>query len=96
MFRIIFLLCIATAALIGIAAPLATTDYVNKKAAEAVKEANKYTDAHAPKIDLSGYVTTNAFNFRVDSATNVVWKCVWSNGVEYVYAYSNIVKRVAQ
>lgn len=77
------------AAIISLAAPLAPVEYVDKKVDAAVKEAKKYTDEHAPKVDLSGYVTKDEASLHVDSATNVVWKSVWSNGVEYVYAYSN-------
>ena len=73
----------------AVAAPLAPVTYVDKVATNVLMQAKAYTDSHAPKVDLSSYVTMSNMNLRVDSATNVVWKCVWSNGVEYIYAYSN-------
>lgn len=78
----------------AIGAPLATTAYVDRKASDALTAAKAYTDQYTP--DMSAYATTNQLNFRVDSATNVVWRCVWSNGVEYIYAHSNTVRRAGQ
>lgn len=80
---------LSLAAMVAFAAPLAPVDYVDKKVKAAVEEAKKYTDEHTPEIDLSEYLTKEQSNFRVDNSTNVVWRCVWSNGVEYIYAYSN-------
>ena len=89
-FAYLFVLCtVCTAVFVVIAAPLAPITYVDKVATNVLMPAKAYTDSHAPKVDLSSYVTTSNMNLRVDSATNVVWKCVWSNGVEYIYAYSN-------
>lgn len=84
-----FLVFVVTAALAALAAPLAPVTYVDKAFSNAVAQAKSYTDTHAPKVDLSAYMTKSNACFRVDSATNIVWKCVWSNGVEYIYAYSN-------
>ena len=89
-FAYFFVLCtVCTAVCLAIAAPLAPITYVDKVATNVLCQAKAYTDAHAPKVDLSEYVTKSNMNLRVDSSTNVVWKCVWSNGVEYIYAYSN-------
>ena len=76
-------------AVVVIAAPLAPVSYVDNVASNVLKEAKRYTDTHTPDIDLSAFVAKTNSNLRVDSATNVVWKCVWSNGVEYIFAYSN-------
>ena len=89
-FAYFFVLCtVCTAVFVAIAAPLAPITYVDNVATNVLNQAKAYTDSHAPKVDLSEYVTKSNMNLRVDSSTNVVWKCVWSNGVEYIYAYSN-------
>ena len=74
---------------VAIAAPLAPVTYVDNVASNILKEAKRYTDTHTPDIDLSAFVAKTNADLRVDTATNVVWKCVWSNGVEYIFAYSN-------
>ena len=74
---------------VAVAAPLAPVTYVDNVASNILKEAKRYTDTHTPDIDLSAFVAKTNADLRVDSSTNVVWKCVWSNGVEYIYAYSN-------
>lgn len=80
---------------VAVAAPLAPVKYVDNVASNVLKEAKRYTDTHTPDIDLSAFVAKTNADLRVDSFTNVVWKCVWSNGVEYIFAYSsntNILK----
>ena len=74
---------------VALAVPLAPVKYVDNVASNVLKEAKRYTDTHTPDIDLSAFVAKTNADLRVDSSTNVVWKCVWSNGVEYIYAYSN-------
>lgn len=76
-------------AVVALAAPLAPIKYVDNVASNVLKEAKRYTDTHTPDIDLSAFVAKTNADLRVDTATNVVWKCVWSNGVEYIFAYSN-------
>lgn len=86
-------------AAVVLAAPLAPVSYVDNVASNVLKEAKRYTDTHTPDIDLSAFVPKTNADLRVDSATNVVWKCVWSNGVEYIFAYSsntNILKGAAK
>ena len=80
---------VCLAAVVAIAAPLAPVTYVDNVASNVLREAKRYTDTHTPDIDLSAFVAKTNADLRVDSSTNVVWKCVWSNGVEYIYAYSN-------
>lgn len=80
---------VCLAAVAAVAAPLAPVSYVDNVASNVLKEAKRYTDTHTPDIDLSAFVAKTNADLRVDSSTNVVWKCVWSNGVEYIYAYSN-------
>jgi hypothetical protein len=82
--------CLASVTLLSVfAAPLAPVTYVDNVASNVLREAKRYTDTHTPDIDLSAFVAKTNADLRVDSATNVVWKCVWSNGVEYIFAYSN-------
>ncbi len=76
-------------AVVALAVPLAPVKYVDNVASNVLEEAKRYTDTHTPDIDLSAFVAKTNADLRVDSSTNVVWKCVWSNGVEYIYAYSN-------
>lgn len=76
-------------AVVALAAPLAPVSYVDNVASNVLKEAKRYTDTHTPDIDLSAFIAKTNADLRVDTATNVVWKCVWSNGVEYIFAYSN-------
>lgn len=86
-------------AMVAFAAPLAPVKYVDNVASNVLWEAKRYTDTHTPDIDLSAFVAKTNADLRVDSATNVVWKCVWSNGVEYIFAYSsntNILKGAAK
>lgn len=73
----------------ALAVTFAPVQYVDNTASNVLAQAKEYTNTHTPEIDLSAYVAVSNSNLRVDSATNVVWKCVWSNGVEYIYAYSN-------
>jgi len=77
------------AALSALAVQFAPIPYVDNVASNTLNAAKTYTDQHTPEIDLSGYVAKSNANYRVDSYTNIVWKCVWSNGCEYIYAYSN-------
>ena len=87
------------AAVFANAVPLAPISYVDNVASNVLKEAKRYTDTHTPDIDLSAFVAKTNADLRVDTATNVVWKCVWSNGVEYIFAYSsntNILKRAVK
>lgn len=86
--KLLTALCL-TVAIVAVAAPLAPVSYVDNVASNVLREAKRYTDAHTPDIDLSAFVAKTNADLRVDSSTNVVWKCVWSNGVEYIYAYSN-------
>lgn len=86
-------------AVVALAAPLAPIEYVDKVASNVLREAKRYTDTHTPDIDLSAFVAKTNADLRVDTVTNVVWKCVWSNGVEYIFAYSsntNILKGAAK
>ena len=76
-------------AVVALAAPLAPVSYVDNVASNVLKEPKRYTDTHTPDIDLSAFIAKTNADLRVDTATNVVWKCVWSNGVEYIFAYSN-------
>lgn len=73
----------------ALAVTFAPVEYVDNTASNILAQAKEYTNSHTPEIDLSAYVAVSNADLRVDSATNIVWKCVWSNGVEYVYAYSN-------
>ena len=86
--KLLTALCL-TMAIVAVAAPLAPVSYVDNVASNVLREAKRYTDTHTPDIDLSAFVAKTNADLRVDSATNVVWKCVWSNGVEYIFAYSN-------
>ncbi len=79
-------LCAAGAAL---AVQFAPVPYVDRGLTNVLLQAKGYTDAHVPEIDLSPYVAKSNANLRADTATNVVWCSVLSNGIEYVYAYSN-------
>jgi len=73
----------------ALAVQFAPVQYVDNVASNTLNAAKTYTDQHTPEIDLSGYVAKSNFNYRVDSYASIVWKCVWSNGCEYIYAYSN-------
>ena len=71
--------------------PAATVSYVQNVASNTLAAAKAYTEAHVPEIDLTPYVRTNDLPFRVDCATNVVWREVVSNGYFFVIAYTNTV-----
>lgn len=69
--------------------PAATVSYVQNVASNTLAAAKAYTEAHVPEIDLTPYAKTNVLPFRVDCATNVVWREVVSNGYFFVVAYTN-------
>lgn len=73
----------------ALAVQFAPVPYVDRGLTNVLAQAKDYTDAHVPEIDFSPYALKSNQCFRVDAFTNVVWRCVWSNGIEYVYAYSN-------
>lgn len=84
---LVILGCLATA--VALAVPFAPISYVDATASNVLQQAKTYTDNHTPTIDLSAYVAKSNANLRADTATNVVWKSVVKNGIEYIYAYSN-------
>lgn len=87
--RNILLALAAVAALTALAVPFAPVTYVDKAVSNVLVQAKTYAENVTPKVDFSQFVAKSNANLRVDTATNVVWKCVWSNGIEYVFAYSN-------
>ena len=84
---LIVLGCLAAA--VALAVPFAPISYVDNGLSNVLHQAKSYTDTHTPEIDLSAYVAKSNANLRADTTTNVVWKSVIKNGIEYIYAYSN-------
>ncbi len=73
------------------ASPAATVQYVQNVASNVLQTAKSYTDGHVPEIDLTPYAKKNDLPYRTDTATNVLWKVVVSNGYFFAVAYTNTV-----
>ena len=92
-----FALIIATAFHTARAAsPVATVNYVNNVATNVLEAAKAYTNQHTPEIDLTPYEKKVDADKMTDTATNVVWQVVASNGWIFVKAYTNTVNTAAQ
>ncbi len=78
------------------ASPAATVNYVNKVATNVLEAAKAYTNQHTPEIDLTPYEKKVDADKMTDTATNVIWQVVASNGWVFVKAYTNTVNTAAQ